>query len=309
MTGDTVGKVSDEYRKKRVRRIKRIIITLVVILLLLPTCLSVYLIFRVSSLEKRLDVISDIQNKSVSETEVDVGETEAETGAVSGDSVSGEASDIAVATPVPQGLGKKVYLTFDDGPGPNTKKLLDILKKNGVKATFFVTGKTDDFSKEIYKRIVDEGHTLGMHSYSHVYEEIYASDKAFTQDLDKLYEYLYEVTGVYPKFYRFPGGSSVQDTSVPIENLIEILEERGITYLDWNVISPDIRDSSVGKVRMIKELMSDVQKYDTSVVMFYDTQTQPMTIKTLSSFIKKLKKNQYEILPVDENTAPIRHNQ
>ena len=309
MTGDTVGKVSDEYRRKRVRRIKRIIITMVVILLLLPTCLSVYLIFRVSSLEKRLDVISDIQNKSVSETEVDVGDSETETGAVSGGSASGGASDIAETTPVPIGLGKKVYLTFDDGPGPNTKKLLDILKKNGVKATFFVTGKTDDFSKEIYKRIVDEGHTLGMHSYSHVYEEIYASDKAFTQDLDKLYEYLYEVTGVYPKFYRFPGGSSVQDTSVPIENLIEILEERGITYLDWNVISPDIRDSSVGKVRMIKELMSDVQKYDTSVVMFYDTQTQPMTIKTLSSFIKKLKKNQYEILPVDENTAPIRHNQ
>lgn len=309
MTGDTVGKVSDEYRRKRVRRIKRIIITLVVILLLLPTCLSVYLIFRVSSLEKRLDVISDIQNQSVLEAEVDVEETEVEAGTVSGSSVSGGTSDIAGTTPVPQGLGKKVYLTFDDGPGPNTKKLLDILKKNGVKATFFVTGKTDDFSKEIYKRIVNEGHTLGMHSYSHVYEEIYASDKAFTQDLDKLYEYLYEVTGVYPKFYRFPGGSSVQDTSVPIEDLIKILEERGITYLDWNVISPDIRDSSVGKVRMIKELMSDVQKYETSVVMFYDTQTQPMTIKTLSSFIKKLKKNQYEILPVDENTAPIRHNQ
>ncbi len=309
MTGDTVGKVSDEYRRKRVRRIKRIIITFVVILLLLPTCLSVYLIFRVSSLEKRLDVISDMQNQSVSETQVDAEETTAETEAASGSSVSGGASDISETTPVPQGLGKKVYLTFDDGPGPNTNKLLDILKKNGIKATFFVTGKTDDFSKEIYKRIVEEGHTLGMHSYSHVYEEIYASEKAFAQDLDKIYEYLYDVTGVYPKFYRFPGGSSVQDTSVPIEDLISILEERGITYLDWNVISPDIRDSSVGKVRMIKELMSDVQKYETSVVMFYDTQTQPMTIKTLTSFIKKLKKNQYEILPVDENTAPIRHNQ
>ena len=309
MTGDTVGKVSDEYRRKRVRRIKRIIITFVVLLLLLPTCLSVYLIFRVSSLEKRLDVISEIQSKSVSETDVDVEETVAETGTASGGSVSGDALDIPGPTPIPQGLGKKVYLTFDDGPGPNTKMLLDILKKNGIHATFFVTGKTDDFSKEIYKRIVDEGHTLGMHSYSHVYEEIYSSEKAFTQDLDKIYEYLYEVTGVYPKFYRFPGGSSVQDTSVPIDNLVRILEERGITYLDWNVISPDIRDSSVGKSRMIKELMSDVNKYETSVVMFYDTQTQPMTIKTLSSFIRKLKKNQYEILPVDENTAPIRHNQ
>ena len=308
MTGDTVGKVSDEYRKKRVRRIKRIIITLIIIMILLPTCLSVYLIFRVSSLEDRLDVINELQEKSVSEEIVDDG-GETETGVVSGSAVSGDAVEAAEATPVPEGLGKKVYLTFDDGPGPNTEKILDILKKNDVKATFFVTGKTDDFSKQIYKRIVDEGHTLGMHSYSHVYEEIYASEKAFSQDLDKLYDYLYEVTGVHSEFYRFPGGSSVQDTSVPIEDLVKILDKKGVTYLDWNVISPDIRDASVSRKRMINELMSDVKKYDTSVVMFYDTQTQPITIKTLSSFIRKLKKNQYEILPVDANTAPIRHNQ
>ena len=153
MTGDTVGKVSDEYRKKRVRRIKRIIIAFVVILLLLPTCLSVYLIFRVSSLERRLDVISEIQSKSVSEESADTGEDISDTAAVSGSTVSGSTSGVSESTPVPQGLGKKVYLTFDDGPGPNTKKILDILKKNDIKATFFVTGKTDVFSKEIYKRI------------------------------------------------------------------------------------------------------------------------------------------------------------
>ena len=211
MTGDTVGKVSDDYRKKRIRRIKRIIITFVIILLLLPTCLSVYLIFRVSSLEERLDVINEIQSKSISVESTDTQGLDSDAEAVSGDAVSGSSSVVSESTPVPQGLGKKVYLTFDDGPGPNTKKILDILKKNDIKATFFVTGKTDDFSKEIYKRIIDEGHTLGMHSYSHVYEEIYASEKAFTQDLDKIYEYLHDVTGVYPKFYRFPGGSSVQD--------------------------------------------------------------------------------------------------
>ena len=172
-----------------------------------------------------------------------------------------------------------------------------------------MTGKTDDFSKEMYKRIVEDGHTLGMHSYSHVYDEVYASESAFKQDLDRIYEYLYEVTGEHSKFYRFPGGSSVQETNVPIEKLIAILDEMGIIYLDWNVLSPDIRDPGVGKKQMVRELMTDVNKYDTSVVLFYDTQTQPMTVKTLPSVIQALKDNNYEILPVDENTAPIRHNQ
>lgn len=301
MTGDTVGKVSADYRKKRVRRIKRIIIGLILFLLLLPTCLSVYLIFRVSSLEERID---SFEMQTVAVSGGAVSEDDSKTEPATGGAVS--ASSVAVEEPE---VVKKVYLTFDDGPGPNTEKILNILKKNDVKATFFVTGKKDDFSKKMYKRILDEGHTLGMHSYSHVFDEIYASKSAFKKDLEKIYEYLHDVTGEYSKFYRFPGGSSVKETKVPIDDLAEILEDKDITYLDWNVLSPDIRDTNVGKKQMIKEIMKDVGKYDISVVMFYDTQTQPMTVKALSSVIKKLKEKKYEILPVDEDTAPIRHNQ
>lgn len=302
MTGDTVGKLSAEYRKKRVKRIKRIIITLFLILLLLPTVLSVYLIFRVNSLQRQLDRIDEPVTAAATGTAVEADEKP----------VSGPGSKTEVKTdsePEEENNEAKVYLTFDDGPGTNTKKILDILNKEDVKATFFVTGKTDDYSKEIYKRIVKEGHTLGMHSYSHVYDEIYASREAFEKDLDKLYDYLHEVTGEYSKYYRFPGGSSVQDTKVPIGELIDVLEDKKITYLDWNVLSPDIRDSGVSKKQMVDEILEDVKKYETSVVMFYDTRTQPMTVKALSSVIKKLKKNGFEILPVDENTAPIRHNQ
>ena len=303
MTGDTLGKVSADYRKKRVKRIKRIIITLFLLLLFTPIALSVWLMFRVSSLETRIDRLVSREASAVSGPAA-VATTEP---TVSGTAVSG-----ASATPTPTakpGEGKKVYLTFDDGPGPNTKKILDILKKQDVKGTFFVTGKRDEFSKQMYKRIVDEGHTLGMHSYSHVYDEIYASEKSFGQDLDRLYEYLHEVTGKYAKFYRFPGGSSVQETKVPIKKLIKILEKKDISYLDWNVLSPDVRDSGVKKKEMVAELRTEVAKYDTSVVVFYDTETQPMTIKALPAVIKALKEDGYEILPVDEDTAPIRHNQ
>ncbi len=301
MTGDTLGKVSEDYRKKRVRRIKRFIIAFIVLLMLTPICLCVWMLFRIGDLEDRIDALQMPQN--VNEAQVATGPA-VDVPAASGTAVSGPAVE-----EVKPGKGKKVYLTFDDGPGPNTEKILDILKKYDIKATFFVTGKTDDFSKQMYKRIVDEGHTLGMHSYSHVYDEIYASEKAFTDDLDKLYEYLHDVTGEYSKFYRFPGGSSVQDTSVSIKKLIKKLDEKEITYLDWNVLSPDIRDANVSKKELVKELRDEVKKYDTSVVVFYDTQTQPMTIKALPKVIRALKKDEYEILPVDENTAPIRHNQ
>ncbi|MBR3635842.1 MAG: polysaccharide deacetylase family protein, partial [Lachnospiraceae bacterium] len=86
--------------------------------------------------------------------------------------------------------GKKVYLTFDDGPSPNTEKILDILDEYDVKATFFVTGYQAEKHPEWYKEIVDRGHTIGMHSYSHVYSDIYSSTDAFFADIDKLHDYI-----------------------------------------------------------------------------------------------------------------------
>ena len=103
---------------------------------------------------------------------------------------------------------KKVYLTFDDGPSDHTDEILDILKKNKVRATFFVVGKETEHAKKMYRRIILEGHTLGMHSYSHNYDQIYASVGAFSKDLMKLQKYLYDLTEVKSYIYRFPGGSS-----------------------------------------------------------------------------------------------------
>ena len=294
MTGDTVGKVSEEYRKKRVRRIKRFIITFCLILLIVPTVLCIYLIAKVGSLEKRIDRMQESMTVVASGSATSVEDT------------------TATATPEifkEEPEEKKVYLTFEDSPSPKTEKILDILKKNNVKATFFVNGKDDDYSKSIYNRIVDEGHTLGMHSYSHVFDEIYASKEAFTTDLDKLDKLLFDVTGEHSKFYRFPGGSGVQGTKADMQDLIDILLKRNISYLDWNILSPDIKDASVTKKQMVNEIMKEVDLYETSVVAFYDSEAQPMTIKALPSVIKKLKEQGYEILPVDENTAPIRHNQ
>lgn len=289
MTGDTVGAASAAYRKKRVRRIKKIIIGTCIVLLILPILLSIFLMIKVFSLEKEIQKISE--NKAKQEQTTDL--------------VQAKEKE---ASPKTEQESKKVYLTFDDGPGVQTEKILDILKEEDVKATFFVTGKEDASVKKIYKRIVKEGHTLGMHSYSHIYDMIYESKEAFEKDFDQLYSYLYDVTGVYPKFYRFPGGSSTQSTELPIQTFIDVLEEKNVTYVDWNVISPDIGNTNVTKKQMETSITEGVAQYDTSIVLMYDVADKPMTVKALPSIIKALKAENYELLPIDEDTTLIQHN-
>lgn len=315
MAGGVNKRAEIEYRRRRVARIKKIIITTCIILLVLPTVLSIFLMIKVFGLQKRMDeFMTQKQATEVSATADVVQAKEKTQENISGNAVS--ASGAAIANTIGNGnaigtgatVPKKVYLTFDDGPGTQTAKILDVLKKYKVKATFFVTGKEDSYSRKLYKRIVKEGHTLGMHSYSHIYSDIYSSKKEFKRDLMQIYNLLYETTGVAPVYYRFPGGSSVSGTDVPVSDLIPILEGKGIVYLDWNVISPDTTQATVSKKKMIAGILEGVAAYDSSIVLLYDVADHPMTAKALPEIIKQLKNQNCELLPVDEATALIRHN-
>lgn len=308
MTGDKTGKERMEYRKRRVKRIKKTIITLCIILLVLPTVLSIFLMGKVSSLQRQ---INDIVAGTVTEPEEMDSEPDVVQASVKGGAThaSVTASEAAIAPESVVETTKKVYLTFDDGPGTQTAEILDILKKEKVKATFFVTGKEDSYSKKLYRRIVNEGHTLGMHSYSHIYDNIYKSEKAFSADFNKLYKLLYDVTGKYPEWYRFPGGSSTETMKTSLGSLVHVLEEKDVSYIDWNVISPEAMNPKVSKKDMINGIMSDVSGYDTAVVMLYDAANRPMTVKSLPSLIKKMKQKKYELLPLDQSIVPVRHSQ
>ncbi|MFR7817401.1 MAG: polysaccharide deacetylase family protein [Clostridium sp.] len=171
-----------------------------------------------------------------------------------------------------------------------------------------MTGKEDASSKKIYQRIVKEGHTLAMHSYSHIQDVIYDSKEAFEKDLKQINRCLYEATGVHTKFYRFPGGSSTQNTSLSIQNFIDVLKKNHYLYLDWNVISPDINNANATKEQVVTGVMQGVDAYDTAVVLMYDVADKPMTVKALPSIIKQIKAKNYELLPVDESMILIQHN-
>lgn len=300
MTGNTVHAAEAAYRKKRVKRIKKIIVGTAIVLLLLPTIMCLFLLVKVHSLEKQIETITKVSDSGV----VKAQEKEVKTTKAPKKASTAEPT----IKPTDDTTTKKVYLTFDDGPGSQTGKILDILKKNHVKATFFVTGKEDASSKKIYQRIVKEGHTLAMHSYSHIQDVIYDSKEAFEKDLKQINRCLYEATGVHTKFYRFPGGSSTQNTSLSIQNFIDVLKKNHYLYLDWNVISPDINNVNATKEQVVTGVMQGVDAYDTAVVLMYDVADKPMTVKALPSIIKQIKAKNYELLPVDESMILIQHN-
>lgn len=201
---------------------------------------------------------------------------------------------------------KKVYLTFDDGPSDHTAEILDILKKNKVKATFFVVGKETEHAKKMYQRIILEGHTLAMHSYSHNYDQIYASVDAFSKDLMKLQKYLYDVTDVKSYIYRFPGGSS-NHCAGDIKPYIRYVNKKGLLYFDWNALNEDAVNFEQTSKQLNDKILKDVRRQKTSIVLMHDLHETKNTVKGLDTLIKTLKKEGYLILPITKNTKPLHH--
>ena len=130
---------------------------------------------------------------------------------------------------------KTLYLTFDDGPSEeNTARVLDVLKERNIKATFFLVGENVKLHPEMAKRIVEEGHAIGIHSNTHNYENIYESVESFMQDLETARQTIYEVTGVDTTLVRFPGGSINAYNKDISEAIIEEMTKQGYVYFDWN---------------------------------------------------------------------------
>jgi len=148
--------------------------------------------------------------------------------------------EMRVAGPVSyEDSSRVIYLTFDDGPSRHTITALDILKRYDIKATFFVVGSAIDGREDTIRRIVEEGHTIGMHSYSHVYRDIYGSVEAFFDDFARVSDRIEELTGVKPDIYRFPGGSVNSFNERWGNTIISEMLSRGYRYYDWNVGSGD----------------------------------------------------------------------
>ena len=293
-------------RSQRVKRLKKMILWTIALAILIPVIGCILLSVRVFQLKKQVAVLTEqLPTEEMQEEASGVYETTKVEESVR--DTETKAEEPAKINPV-KSSGKKVYLTFDDGPSSNTDQILDILKDYDVKATFFVVGKTDERSVKAYQRIVEEGHTLAMHSYSHKYDEIYESKEAFARDLNSLQEYLYETTGVWPRIYRFPGGSSNTVSKVDMRELIEYLTDIGITYFDWNVASGDAVSRTLPAETIVNNCLSGIEKQKESVILMHDASNKETTIEALPQIIEAIQEQgDAELLPITDETVPVQH--
>ncbi len=198
-----------------------------------------------------------------------------------------------------------VYLTFDDGPNSGTTNvILDILKEEGVKATFFVTNKGPD---ELIKREYDEGHTVALHTASHNYALIYASDAAYFKDLESVGARVKRITGYDSKIIRFPGGSS-NTISRRYSNGImsRITQEalnRGYRYYDWNISSGDAGNTTDPN-QVYRNVVNGLRRDRANMVLMHDI--KPYTRDALRNIIRYCKDNGYRIEKITYDTEMIR---
>ena len=225
----------------------------------------------------------------------------------SGNTAEARRAVIVEGAPVRETIipGKKVvYLTFDDGPGPYTAWLLDILKKYNAKATFFVVN-TDYLY--LCQRMVDEGHAVGIHSVTHNYRQIYASPEAFFQDLLQMQDLIYQNSGIKTYLMRFPGGSSNTVSRICpgiMTYLTQAVEDCGFRYFDWNVDSLDAGGATKSK-EVSDSVISGIRRTNGAVVLQHDI--KDFSVAAVERILAWGTANGYQFLAMDM-TSPTAHH-
>lgn len=298
-----MGELTPE-RRVRINRIKKILVRVnfTVIFVLFAACIA--LLIRNIILSERIEQI----NGKLLETEKEIKEIK-EVQKTDEESTAPEISteDLSSVSVNPELVYEKIaYLTFDDGPSENTYEILDILDRYKVKATFFVNGKEGEASEERYREIVKRGHSIGLHSYTHDFGQVYESMESFSQDTERIHTYIQNITGVDTHLYRFPGGSSTTRTTHMLE-YIDYLESIGYKYFDWNVSSGDASSVALDAQTIVENVMNGVTGHNRVIVLMHDSAARDTTVEALPTIIENLISEGYEILPIVETTTPVHH--
>lgn len=210
---------------------------------------------------------------------------------------------------IPADGSKIVYLTFDDGPSSNTAKILDILSQYNCHVTFFVTGNGQKYNYLI-KRVYNEGHTIGLHTYTHQYQDIYTSTDAYYKDLTQIGNMVKEQIGFVPKYIRFPGGSSNQVSASYCKGIMSILvnevQERGYQYYDWNVNSGDADELSVSASTIVKNSTSS--SADNIMILMHDIDAKKTTVEALPKVIEYYQAKGYIFKGIDDSSFTPHYN-
>lgn len=201
---------------------------------------------------------------------------------------------------------KVIYLTFDDGPSAYTEGLLDVLGQYNAKATFFVTGNREKYRGAI-SRAYSEGHSVGVHSYTHDYGSIYSSEDAFFDDFNRAQDMIYDLTGSYTQLYRFPGGSSNTVSRFNRGIVTRLAEELGrlqYRYFDWNVYSGDAGETQ-SRERVAQNIISGCEGKSCAVVLQHDTKS--FSVDAVEEVLQWGIANGYSFKALDLNSPGAHH--
>lgn len=205
---------------------------------------------------------------------------------------------------------KVVYLTFDDGPSLHTKEVLDILDTYKVKATFFVTGENPDYYDMIFEEF-KRGNAIGIHTFSHDYGKIYASEKAYLEDMDKMNALIKKQIGHRVTVMRFPGGASNTVSrnyqSGIMTSLVKAINDRGYQYYDWNASNGDgdcYKDSST----LVETAIREIGEQTNVMLLMHDGSGNKATVEALPQIIEALQQRGYEFRIIDSSTPVFHHH-
>lgn len=188
--------------------------------------------------------------------------------------------------------GKVAYLTFDDGPSIIvTDQILEILDKYNIKATFFVIGYMAERYPEVVKRVYENGHSIGNHTYSHNYGYIYKNSKNFISDIEKSNKTLKNIVGenFNTQIIRFPGGSFGKNKAP----MINAVRKAGYKYFDWNALNGDAEGINLTVNQLVNRFKETSKNKKELVVLMHDTDQKQSTVDSLEYIIEYLLDNGY----------------
>lgn len=192
---------------------------------------------------------------------------------------------------------KRVFLTFDDGPSQTvTPKVLDTLKSEKIKATFFLLGSRVELEPDIVKREYEEGHYLASHGYSHVYSQIYASPQSVLEEYNKCISAIRNAIGqpeYNPHLFRYPGGYWGGKYASVKKEALQLLEQNDILHIDWNALTSDAAGAKTTE-EFISELDKTVPKHNSVVVLMHDAGNKTATANALPTIIKYFRDQGFE---------------
>lgn len=192
---------------------------------------------------------------------------------------------------------KRAFLTFDDGPSKNTNDILNILKDNNIKATFFVLGSQVEIFPETTNRIYDEGHFIANHGYSHKYSSIYQSTEQILNEYNQCNQIVANTINV-PEYnshlFRFPGGSVGGKYAKIKSQAVPVLEQNDILYVDWNSLTGDSEQVNPTEEYLMNNLQKTTEGKNSLVVLMHDSQAKKITVDFLPKVIEYLRQQGYE---------------